>query len=63
MKVLNNVIISVFSTAHQAYTEKTISFIRPNKITYKGAARMIQKEHGYSADSFSVVRIETSIFA
>jgi hypothetical protein len=63
MKILNRIILSFYSTAHGAYTEREEALIRPYKVTYKGAARILAKERGCKPSDLNVIRIETSIFA
>jgi hypothetical protein len=63
MKVLNTIILSIYSPSHGAYTERKASIIRPYKLTYKGAARILAKERGCKPSDINVIRIQTAIFA
>jgi hypothetical protein len=63
MNILNTVILSIYSPSHGAYTEREVSIIRPFRVTYKGAARIIAKQRGCKPSDINVIRIQTSLFA
>lgn len=61
MKILNTVTYTIYSDAHQAHVECRSSFIRPRKLTYAGAQRMIRSgaDGETSSPTACVCRIET----
>ena len=61
-QVLNNIVVSVYSNHYKAYEEKTYSVIRPYKLTYAGAARVIAKMTEDKPSEINVVRIESLIY-
>lgn len=63
MKILNTVTYTVYSASHNAHVECRRSFIRPRKLTYAGAQRMIRNGAGEQTPSptASVTRIETAV--
>jgi hypothetical protein len=62
MKLANICTVSCFCSRYNAFAERTIWLIRPYKLTYKGAERILRKEGWITDPSASVVRLETAIF-
>ena len=62
MKILNTVIYTTWSESHQAHVECQRSFIRPRKLTYSGAQRMIRSgaDYNHPSPTACVTRIETA---
>jgi hypothetical protein len=59
MKIWNIITVSTYIPSRNAYQEGQMCLIRPYKLTYLGAQRIIRK-HGSTG---FVTRIETSIYA
>ena len=57
MKIENVITFTQFSRSQNAHYEQTKWLQRPYRLTYKGAERIIRKEH----PSANVTRIETLI--
>jgi hypothetical protein len=62
MKILNTVIYTIYSEAHQAYFECRKSYIRARKLSYAGAQRMIRSgaDDKIPSPTACVCRIETA---
>jgi hypothetical protein len=62
MKILNTVIYTIYSEAHQAHVEYRSSFIRTRKLTCSGAQRMIRSgaDDKVPSPNACVCRIETA---
>jgi hypothetical protein len=62
VKILNTVIYTIWSESHQAHVECRSSFIRPRKLTYAGAQRMIRSgaDDKVPSPTANVTRIETA---
>jgi len=62
MNILNTVTYTIYSEAQNAHIECRRSFIRPRKLTYAGAQRMIRSGADYQIPSptANVTRIETA---
>lgn len=56
MKIANILTISTYSGAYNAHTERSVWLIRPYRLTYRGAERILRKLN--SLGDGSVVRIE-----
>ena len=61
MKIANIVTISTYSAFYNAYEERQIWLIRPYRLTYRGAERILRKLN--TLGDGSVVRIETAVCA
>jgi len=61
MKIANIVTISTFSAFYNAFEERQIWLVRPYRLTYRGAERILRKLN--TLGDGSVVRIETAACA
>jgi hypothetical protein len=61
MKIANIATVSTYSPAFKAHTERTLWIVRPYRLTYKGAERILRRE-GRLGDG-TVVRLETTLCA
>lgn len=61
MNIANIITISTYSAAYNAHTERTIWIVRPYRLTYRGAERILRRDN--QLGDGSVVRIETAIIA
>jgi len=56
MKIANILTISTYSAAYNAHTERSVWLIRPYRLTYRGAERVLRKLN--TLGDGSVVRLE-----
>jgi hypothetical protein len=56
MKIANILTVSTYSAAYNAHTERSVWLVRPYRLTYRGAERILRKLN--SLGDGSVVRLE-----
>ena len=61
MRIANILTVSTYSAAYNAHTERSVWLIRPYRLTYRGAERILRKLN--TLGDGSVVRIETAVCA
>ena len=57
----NIITLSTYCPQHRAYTERTVWLMRPYRLTYTGAARILRRTNQLGSDS--VVRLECASVA
>jgi hypothetical protein len=56
MKIANILTVSTYSAAYNAHTERSVWLVRPYRLTYRGAERILRKLN--SLGDGSIVRLE-----
>jgi len=56
MRIANILTVSTYSAAYNAHTERSVWLVRPYRLTYRGAERILRRLN--SLGDGSVVRLE-----
>ncbi len=64
MNIMHTITVSTYRPSYRMWEQSQRRIVRPYKLTYKGAERILRKEAREYGNEFegSVVHIETAIF-